>query len=306
MDASIDEFLSHPINLNEIFTIRTPSGGTETASLDGLPSTATYPKSYQLLKIRLAQEYCRDIHDIESETSDERQRKLDSVLACLSDAQFDVFVGILAHSPTPRYRMYLGICATLPRDLVAWQEIQESPPPAAVILSPPMLSPLAFQITEHPHGPRPRTRWDELQQDRPLSWKSRFVSFSIDDVDGAPDLLLRIALHMQESGLDLASSNIFLLQQFASLTKTISSQLTLNWISKWPMDWHRFNEFTLDLRKAYAPDGVFLPSIKWLGELNRYRSAAPAVFRILAPTPEIEMEAYAAFGYSGFHSSSSC
>ena len=64
------------------------------------------------------------------------------------------------------------------------------------------------------------------------------------------------------------------------------------------MDWHGFNEFTLDLRRAYAPDGVFLPSNKWLGELSRYRNAAPAVFRILAPTPEIQTEGYAAFGYS--------
>lgn len=81
MDASVNEGLSHPINLDGVFTIRTASGDTERASLNGLPSTATYPKSYQLHKIRLAQEQCRDIYDIESETHDERQRKLDNVLA---------------------------------------------------------------------------------------------------------------------------------------------------------------------------------------------------------------------------------
>ena len=290
MDASVNELLSHPINLDGVFTIRTASGDTERASPDGLPSTATYPKSYQLLKIRLAQEQCRDIYDIESETHDKRQRKLDNVLAHLSDAQFEEFVRILARAPIPRHRMYLGICATLPRDLVAWQEIQESPQTGALILSP-----LAFPIAQYPHGPT--SRWDELQH-RPPGWKSRFVFFSIDDVDGAQDLLLKIALDMHESGLDLGSANIILLQRFASLSDTISSQLKLKWMSKWPMDWHGFNEFTLDLRRAYAPDGVFLPSNKWLGELNRYRNAAPAVFRILAPTPEIQTEAYAAFGYS--------
>ena len=118
-------------------------------------------------------------------------------------------------------------------------------------------------------------------------------------MDGAQDLLLKIALDMHDSGPDLGSANIILLQRFVSLSDTISSQLKLNLMdSKWPMDWHGFNEFTLDLRRAYAPDGVFLPSNKWMGELNRYRNAAPAVFRILAPTPEIQTEAYAAFGYS--------
>lgn len=79
MDASVNELLSHPINLDGVFTIRTALGDTERASLDELPSTATYPKSYELLKIPRAQEQCRDIYDIESETHDERQRKLDNV-----------------------------------------------------------------------------------------------------------------------------------------------------------------------------------------------------------------------------------
>ena len=291
MDASVNELLSHPINLNGVFIIRTASRDTERASLDGLPSAATYPKTYRLLKMRLEHEQCRDTYDVESETHDEHQRKLENVLACLSDAQFEVFGRILARSPIPRHRMYLGICATLSRDLVAWQEIQESPQPGALILSP-----LAFPIAQYLPGPR--TRWDALQH-RPPGWKSRFVFFSIVDVDGAQDLLLRIALNMQESGLDLGSANIILLQRFASLSETISSQLTRKWMSKWPMDWLGINEFTLDLRNAYAPDGVFLASNKWLGELNRHRNAAPAMFRILAPTPEIETEAYAAFGYSG-------
>lgn len=231
----------------------------------------------------------------------DHQAKFERVLSSLSDAQFEMLARILACSPRPRHQMYISICGMLfPQDLEVLQNLRAYRHSGASNLTPPELSPVAFQA--FPRSNHPPAKLDKTQQPRSESWKSLCITFSIDDVDGAGDLLLKIALHMRQSGLDLDSTNILLLQRFASLSHTISNQLLLEWMSKWPLDGQTVDELTLDLRKAYAPDGVFLPSKEWLQTLNQHRDSAPTVLRILAPTKELETETYSAFGVVVFPS----
>ena len=267
----------------------------EPASLNGLPIAMTYPKTYRLLKAHLAKEQCKDIYDMQTEAHTDHQTKLESVLASLSDAQFEKLAKILACSPKPRHRMYISICAMLfPQDLATLQDLQAYHHSGASNLAPAELSPLAFQAAPSPTAST--TKLHENQQAQPKSWNSICITFSTDDVDGAGDLLLKTALHMHRLGLDLRSTNILLLQRFASLSNVISHQLLRKWESKWPLDWQAIDEFTLDLRRAYAPDGVYLPREEWLHDLSRHGRFAPTVFRVLAPTEDLEMEAYNAFG----------
>lgn len=225
----------------------------------------------------------------------DHQEKLERVLASLSDTQFDILTKILACSPRARHKMYISICAmSFPQDLELLQNLRAYRHSAASNLTPPKHSPVAFHA--FPRSTLPLAESDKTQQPRSESWKSLCVTFSTDDVDGAEDLLLKIALHMRQSGLHLNSNNIFLLQRFASLSRTISDQLLRIWKSKWPLDGRTVDELTLDLRNAYAPDGVFLPSKEWLQTLNQHRNSEPTVFRILAPTKEAEAETYSAFG----------
>ena len=121
-------------------------------------------------------------------------------------------------------------------------------------------------------------------------------------MEGASDLLLKIAINMAQSGLDLETTNIELLQRFASLSRIISKQLTRKWAGKWPLEWQEIDEFTLDLRNAYAPDGVFLPSKEWLEWLDKYRFYTPSVFNIRAPNKELKTMALNAFGIFDFSS----
>lgn len=273
----------------------------EPASLCGLPTASTYPKTYTLFKAQLAKEQCKGIYDMQEEAHMDHQAKFERVLSSLSDAQFEMLARILACSPRPRHQMYISICGMLfPQDLEVLQNLRAYRHSGASNLTPPELSPVAFQA--FPRSNPPPAKLDKTQQPRSESWKSLCITFSIDDVDGAGDLLLKIALHMRQSGLDLDSTNILLLQRFASLSHTISNQLLLEWMSKWPLDGQTVDELTLDLRKAYAPDGVFLPSKEWLQTLNQHRDSAPTVLRILAPTKDLETETYSAFGVVVFPS----
>ncbi|KAL9128196.1 MAG: hypothetical protein Q9175_007578, partial [Cornicularia normoerica] len=300
MDASVDELVSHPIDLNDAFVIRTASGEEARTSLCGLSDLTTYAKTYHCLKLRLELENSRVIYHLPFEGSIEHQWKLESVIASLSDAQFNTFVKILACSPPTRHRMYLGICAMLPRDLVALQEARADRLSEASNHAAQENSPWAFPQVLRPqiHDDAPSGNYIEIPPADSQDRKSIHLSFSIDDVTGAADLILQIALNMEEAGLYMDVSNIELLQRFARLSDTVSRQLTMKWMGKWPVSWQGIDEFTLDLRKAHGPDGVFLPSKKWLAGLNRYRNATPIMFKIRAPTKELEKETYDSFGLS--------
>lgn len=238
---------------------------------------------------------------MQEEAHMDHQAKLERVLASLSDAQFETLARILACSPKPRHQMYISICAMLfPQDLEMLQDLRAYRHSGAFNLTPPELSPVAFQAI--PRSNLPLSKSDKTPQPRSETWKSLCITFSTDDVDDAGDLLLKIALHMRQADLHLDSANILLLQRFASLSHTISNQLLLKWMSKWPLDGQTVDELTLDLRKAYAPDGVFLPSKEWLQTLNQHRDSEPTVLKILAPTKELEAETYSAFGVMIFPS----
>ena len=270
-----------------VFTIRTASGDMGPASLCGMPKRRTYAKTYQLLKTKLADINCMDICDLQ-ECGPEHGDKLEKILATLSDAQFDVFVKILASSPRARHRMYLSICAMIPGELENMQNIYPEHAWHA-----PVPSPFAFPITQpiSIHGPEPKT--DGLVHSQPDGRRCLQISFNIDDVDGARDLLVKLGHKMSQIGLDPYSSSILFLQQFANLCQTVSKQLLKTWASKykWPESWKGIDEVTLDLRRAYAPDGIYLPSEEWLQDLKESRDATPSVFMILAPTATLEEEA---------------
>ena len=337
IDASIDELLLHPIDLRNAFSIRTASGDSTPASLCGLSERRTYHKSYHNLKNRLQLEHTKVLYPRPFEKSAEHEKKLDSTIASLSDAQFDVFFKVLASSPDSRHRMYLGICAMLPRDLEALQKeqtdrlswksdlaaqhpsqwafppsLQQHNSDASTAFPNEMLqfqpqenwNAVAFPQPLQPHDPDAETSNvinETPPQARPReSWNTVDLSFSIDDVDGAAGLLLQIALNMEEAGFDPNVSNVELLQRFASLCDTVSNQLVVKWLSKWPLVWDGIDEFTLDLENAYGPDGCYLPTERWLKMLNSYRNATPPVFKVKAPTKELTREAYVAFGLGFF------
>ena len=48
----------------------------------------------------------------------------------------------------------------------------------------------------------------------------------------------------------------------------------------WLENWKGIDEVTLDTRRAYAPDGIYLPSEEWLQSLS---DATARVFTTLAP-----------------------
>ena len=227
-----------------------------------------------------------EICDIK-ECGTENEEKLEAVLASLSDAQFEVFVQILTSSQRARHRMYLSICAMVPSELEDMQELY-----AQRERDQPVPSLLTFSVTQPIDVNDPKPKLEGIWQLQPNGPRCLHLSFSIDDVDGARDLLVKIAHRMAQSGLDPYSSNILLLQQFASLCQTVSKQLLRTWELKCkrPESWKGIDEVTLDLRRAFAPDGIYLPSEEWLQNLKESRDAKPRVFTILVPRAELEEE----------------
>lgn len=224
----------------------------------------------------------------------DHQAQLERVLAPLSDAQFKMLAKILACSPKPRHRMYITICAMIfPQDLELLQNTQAYRHSDASNLTPPEPPPIPFQA--FPRSALPPATSDTGQRPRSESWKHLYIKFSRDDVEGAGDLLLKIVLHMRQS-LGSHSDNILLLQLFAGHSRTISKQLLRIWASKWPLAGETVDELTLDLRQAYTPDDVFLPTKEWLQTFYQNRYSAPTVLKILAPTKQLETETYSAFG----------
>ena len=256
------------------------------ASLCGLPERSTYAKTCQLLNNKVAYIRGRDICDVQ-EREDEHKDKLETVIASLSDAQFEVFFNILAGSQRATNWMYLSICAMVPGEL---EDMQKFYPQHE--WKEPVPSLFAFKITQlvRLHGPEPKP--DGMVHLQPDGRRCLNISFNIDDVDGARDLLVKIADKMSQQGLDPYSSPILLLQQFASLCQTVSKQLLMKWESKYKRleSWEGIDEVTLDLRRAYAPDCTYLPSDEWLQNLKPPRDATSRVFTIVAPAaPEEEV-----------------
>ena len=87
---------------------------------------------------------------------------------------------------------------------------------------------------------------------------------------------------VSQSGIDPCSNGILLLQRFASLCRRVSTRLLMRWELKlgWLENWKGIDEVTLDTRRAYAPDGIYLPSEEWLQSLS---DATARVFKTLAP-----------------------
>ena len=303
MDASIDALVSYHYNHQGAFDIlAATTGEPEPASLYGLPNQATYPKGYQFLKQRLQREKCSLIWDLEAEIDPEHRRKLESELASLSDAQFDMLVRVLAFAPVARHGLYLIILASLPRDLGVLRDVHACRQSGATNFAHPLPweRQIARQLLFPKHITVPATA-DEAQQ-QPLSRpKSLHLTFSIDDVDGAADLLLKMALR-RDAEQSYYHGNVDLLHQFALLSRTVASQLCVKWMGRWPVNWEGIDEFTLNLLTAYGPDGIFVPTKQWLQGLNRMRNATPKVFRILAPNREMETNAYGVFGVGNYES----
>ena len=277
------------------------------ASLCGLPATTTYLKSYDVLKHKLKQQKCQGMCDIQSEIGIEWQTKLERFLNALSDQQFETLARVLASSPEPRHRMYLGICAMLPRDVELLQNRRAFRQAGKLILPPlPASSSMTLLIPQWIHriGFTPLSTIDQVQESRSRNGKSVYVSFSIDDVPGAEDLLLTIALRMQTCGFDLNDNfnTLQTLQRFAGLLSIVSKKLILKWMAKLRLERQGVDQITLDLRKAYLPDGIFLPKHAWLQISKMCRSAGPIVIKILAPTKELETELYTEFGITRYQS----
>ena len=296
MDLTIDELISHPSISSEPFNIRTASGDKESISLTGLPTKSTYRKTYHTLKVFLELQGTKVKYDSPFEASVEHRNKLESVLAHLSDAQFQALVKILACSPAPRHRMYLGICAMLPGDLDALLEseadrlgwlstdpaVQKPSPPANHLLHPQIPCELAYD----PEAVRIHNQ----------SRNAVLLEFGIGDVDGARDLLLKIILYLKDAGSGMNPLNVEVLQRFASLSELVSRKLIVTWMGKWPLTFGSTDAFTLELRRAYGPDGVFLPTMEMLKEVGQYRDATPAYFKVNIPTEESAEALYEAFG----------
>jgi hypothetical protein len=88
-----------------------------------------------------------------------------------------------------------------------------------------------------------------------------------------------------------------LLERFTSHCHDTSRELTTIWRAKFSaMTFLALNELTLDLRRAYGPDDVFLPCGDWIQTLSSFWYGLPAKFTILAPTAELEAEVRQAFG----------
>ncbi|KAL9065265.1 MAG: hypothetical protein Q9161_008344 [Pseudevernia consocians] len=252
MDLTIDELISHPSISSEPFNIRTASGDKEPISLAGLSNQSTYPKTYHCFKLFLEPEGTKVIYDSPFEANVEHQTILESVLASLSDAQFDALVKILACSLAPRHRISLGICAMLPQDLEALQK-SEADRVELRIIDP------AVQKASPPanHFLHPHSRC-ELAYD--------------------PEI---IRIHNQSSGMD--PFNIEVLRRFANLWELNSRKLVLECMGKLPLIFESVDAFTLDLRKTYGPDDVFLPTRELLKEVGKYRNATPACFKVMIP-----------------------
>ena len=264
-------------------------------SLHGLSNVSTLPKTYHLLRLGLQLEKSEFICGSPFASSVEHQDKLESVIASLSDAQFYTLTGMLACSPPPRHLMYLGICAMLPQDLQALQESEAihsvTGVPKFTIQNP--LSPANRYL--HPKIPIESNR--EGTQVHRQDGNTTIYTWSIDDVPGARDLLLKTVLYLKGVGSGMNPSNTSVLQRFASLSQTVSRELTSRWRGKWPLMWEGVDDITLDVTSAYGPDGVFLPTANMLQELNRDRDASPLWFRIIAPQEVPERMLYEACGY---------
>ena len=282
MFESIDELVSVPVLALNGFTARTASGDIQRVSLGGLASQSTFEKTFQRLKLSLLTRGCWDIVDVRLEGLDHHER-LERVLASLSDAQFNMLVWIMASSPVPRLHYYLGICAMVPRDVDVLIRFETQRPSGRFMLPRPADSPVALRTT--PISDAPAVGSGGMLQGQHLRWNSVYISFSIDDVDGAADLLVKTMRARP-------SNNIGHLQRFAILSLIVSKQLRHKWARKWPTEWKEIDSLTLDLRKAFAPDGVYLATAEWLQNLNRFRTAAPIVCRILAPTEYLRTQAY--------------
>ncbi len=126
------------------------------------------------------------------------------------------------------------------------------------------------------------------------------MAFGASDVPGAEDLLLSALLGLPDPGSGFDHMTLILLQRFAALARVVASRLRLAWLGKWPVDWAGIDQFTLDLRGAYGPDGVYLAGKRWLEGLGRLRNRRTGVFRVVGPSEELEREAYEAFGVEGF------
>ena len=57
----------------------------------------------------------------------------------------------------------------------------------------------------------------------------------------------------------------------------------------------RLNKLTINMRNAYGPDSVFLPSTAWVYSLPRFLHGRPSIFRVQAPTTVLRMRLESAF-----------
>lgn len=222
--------------MTDAFLLRTASADTVSTCLHGLSDLSTYPKLWKYLKFRLELEDFRHISEHTYKflfvNSVEHERKLDSVLASLSDAQFNRYVRILVCSPKERVQTYSEICAMIPQDLDKLQEAQADRLSEGFNLAAEELSPSAFQVLQQ-HAPTPR--FEGILHSR--SENSIHHTFIIDDVPGAADLLFRLVIAMKGPGPDAGSFSariIELLHVFANLSRTLDQQLKSQWVDKWP------------------------------------------------------------------------
>jgi hypothetical protein len=140
--------------------------------------------------------------------------------------------------------------------------------------------------------PQDTVKFLDRMEDLSLRIKRVHISFSIDDVCGGSQFLQDSIESIQAENGDVEYANLQGLALFASQCDSITTELLKIW--RWKFSaicWLDLTHLTLDLRDAYDPSDVYLANPYWLETLSRFQHGLPAIFTILARTPELVVEA---------------
>lgn len=104
-------------------------------------------------------------------------------------------------------------------------------------------------------------RFLDSMEENSIRIRSIHLSFTLYDLHGAADLLANVQIALREENGGSEPSNIDILERFATRCDSYSDQLADIWKAKfYAIASLNLTVLTLDLRDAYGPDGVFLPS----------------------------------------------
>ena len=199
-------------------------------------------RTYHSLKIHVQLGRSKIWHQRPFGNNVEHERKLESTIAPLLDAQLRELAKVLANSPDSRHRTYLASAQCCPetwkccrqsrrtaswknlsdllvQDSSSWassQILQQRDPHAPAATTNETLraqfqaswSSFALPHTLQQHDSGAETDSDNETQQTQLrnNWKSVYLSFGIDDIDRAASLLLKIVRTTLAAGLNLYAS----------------------------------------------------------------------------------------------------